>query len=159
MSVPPGGAAVNYVKSIRDLVGPTPLILVGAVVLVIKEGQILLEQRDEEQARFGLPGGLMEWEESTEETARRELFEETGLVAKTLKLLGVYSGKNYVTTLANGDVFQSVTLAYVASDTSGTLRVSDESVALTYVSLTDLPDNIVGSHLLMIQDYIASISS
>lgn len=145
---------MNYVKTLRDQVGQTPLILVGAVVLVINNGYILLEQRNESQARFGLPGGLMEWAESTEETARRELFEETGLVAEQLTLLGVYSGKNYVTTLANGDVFQSVTLAYVTTETSGTLRISEESFSLTYFPLTELPDNIVGSHRVMIEDYL-----
>lgn len=145
---------MNYVKTLRDQVGQTPLILVGAVVLVINDRHILLEQRNEAQARFGLPGGLMEWAESTEETARRELLEETGLVAEQLTLLGVYSGKNYVTTLANGDVFQSVTLAYVTAETSGTLRISEESFALTYFPLTELPDNIVGSHRVMIEDYL-----
>ncbi len=145
---------MNYVETLRKQIGQTPLILVGAVVLVVTNGQILLEQRNETQARFGLPGGLMEWAESTDETARRELLEETGLVAEDLTLLGVYSGKNYVTTLANGDVFQSVTLAYVASKTTGTLRISEESVALTYFPLTDLPEQIVGSHRVMIEDYL-----
>ena len=145
---------MNYVETLRKQIGQTPLILVGAVVLVVKDGHILLEQRNETQARFGLPGGLMEWAESTDETARRELLEETGLVAEDLALLGVYSGKNYVTTLANGDVFQSVTLAYVASETIGALRISEESVALTYFPLTDLPEQIVGSHRVMIEDYL-----
>ena len=145
---------MNYVKTLRDQVGQKPLILVGAVVLVINNGHILLEQRNEAQARYGLPGGLMEWAESTEETARRELLEETGLVAEQLTLLGVYSGKNYVTTLANGDVFQSVTLAYVTTETSGTLRISEESFALTHFPLMELPDNIVGSHRVMIEDYL-----
>ncbi|MFZ0077101.1 MAG: DNA mismatch repair protein MutT, partial [Exiguobacterium undae] len=63
-------------------------------------------------------------------------------------------GKNYVTTLANGDVFQSVTLAYVTTETSGTLRISEESFALTYFPLTEVPDNIVGSHRVMIEDYL-----
>ncbi len=68
---------MNYVETLRKQIGQTPLILVGAVVLVVKDGHILLEQRNETQARFGLPGGLMEWAESTDETARRELLEET----------------------------------------------------------------------------------
>ena len=79
------------------------------------------------------------------------------LSLKNLTLLGVYSGKNYVTTLANGDVFQSVTLAYVASETTGALRISEESVALTYFPLTDLPEQIVGSHRVMIEDYLSQL--
>ena len=37
--------------------------------------------------------GGMEIGETAEETAKRELLEETGLVANTLELLGVFSGE------------------------------------------------------------------
>ena len=44
---------------------------------------------------WGVPGGAMELGETTEETARRELFEETGLNAKIMQFIGVLSGKVY----------------------------------------------------------------
>lgn len=37
----------------------------------------------------------MDLEESFEEVAIREIFEETGLVVKNLKLLNVFSGSEY----------------------------------------------------------------
>ncbi|EZP59206.1 NUDIX hydrolase [Exiguobacterium acetylicum] len=144
---------MNYVEQLRRKIGHDPVILVGSVVLVVQHEHILLEQRNEAQARFGLPGGLMEWAESPEETARRELLEETGLEVERLTLLDVYSGPQYVTTLANGDVFQSVTLAYIGEHPIGTLKQSDESIKLQFVSLDDLPDHLVGSHARMIEDY------
>jgi 8-oxo-dGTP pyrophosphatase MutT (NUDIX family) len=42
---------------------------------------------------MGITSGLMELGESTEETLRREVFEETGLKIGALTLFGVYSGK------------------------------------------------------------------
>ena len=42
---------------------------------------------------WGYAGGSVELGESVEQTAERELFEETGLKAQKLELLGVYSGE------------------------------------------------------------------
>ncbi|OXM13331.1 hypothetical protein CGZ75_19885 [Paenibacillus herberti] len=83
---------MGYVEDLRKMVGHIPLILVGAVVL-INDGnnRILLQKRMQHPVgRFGLPGGLMELGESTEETARREVFEETGLTIGTLHLIDVF---------------------------------------------------------------------
>lgn len=60
-------------------------VVVTAVILVNRDGQLLLQLRDE-NARFcpgvwGLPGGHQEAGESDHETAIRELREETSLSA------------------------------------------------------------------------------
>jgi 8-oxo-dGTP pyrophosphatase MutT (NUDIX family) len=50
----------------------------------------LLQHRKD--GNWGLPGGLMERGESLEETAIREVYEETGLTLKCLTLLELFSG-------------------------------------------------------------------
>lgn len=57
-------------------------------------GEILFQRRSD-SFDWGLPGGAMEPGETPEETARRELKEETGLDAGALQLLGVFSGPRY----------------------------------------------------------------
>ena len=56
-------------------------------------GRLLLIHRKNPPFRgqYALPGGYVEYGETTEQAAARELAEETGLVAVNLSLIGVYS--------------------------------------------------------------------
>jgi len=150
-----GFVSMGYVEELRKVVGHRPLILVGAVVLVLNEGgHVLLQQRTEPYGKWGLLGGLMELGESTEETACREVYEEAGIYVKNLKLINVFSGANYFIKLANGDEFQSVTTAYYTNEYEGLLAVNkEEAVQLKFFPVTELPEYIVGSHKKMIEAY------
>lgn len=146
---------MDYIKRLRELVGNEPLILVGSIVIILnKDGHILLQQRTEPAGKWGLPGGLMELGESPEETATREVFEETGLEVKNLSLMNVYSGKDYFIKLPNGDIFQSVTVAYYTHEYAGNLvNNQQEGLDLQFFDVNHLPEYMVGSHWRMIQAY------
>lgn len=63
----------------------------GAIVALVRRGRYLLQRRSPEGLLGGLwefPGGHREGRERPEETARRELREETGLTAGPLEFLG-----------------------------------------------------------------------
>jgi len=68
----------EYIKEIRKFIGTRPLILVGATVVVLNKNKQILLQLRADTKEWGLPGGAMELAESLEQTAERELFEETG---------------------------------------------------------------------------------
>ncbi|MGE7823190.1 NUDIX domain-containing protein [Paenibacillus sp. NPDC093718] len=67
------------------------IIVTGGAIIRDHQGRILLQRRSD-YGNWGLPGGGMEAGESVEETMRREVFEETGLVVRDHELYGVYSG-------------------------------------------------------------------
>ncbi|MEK4668761.1 NUDIX hydrolase [Niallia sp. FSL R7-0271] len=146
---------MEYIKELRQKVGKMPLILVGAVVIMEDaDKRVLLQERTHPHKVWGLPGGLMELAESTEETAKREVWEETGLQVEELKLLNIYSGKEYFTVAANGDPFYSVTAAYYTRKYSGQMKVNkEEAFQLQFFDLEKLPANMVGSHRRFLQDY------
>jgi 8-oxo-dGTP diphosphatase len=64
---------------------------VGMGVLVMREGRVLLGRRQGSHGAgfYAAPGGHLEYGESFEETARREVREETGLEITNLRLLSV----------------------------------------------------------------------
>lgn len=129
----------EYTQTLRSLVGTMPLILVGAVVVIQNENkQILLQHRKD--GNWGLPGGLMEPGESLEETAIREVYEETGLNIYGLTMLEIFSGRDFYLKLLNGDELYSVTAMFLSLDYSGSL-ISDptESYEVNFFDLQNMP--------------------
>ncbi len=149
---------MGYVENLRKLVGHQPIILVGSVVIIIDElGRILLEQRKHPLGAWGLPGGLMELGESTEDTARREVLEETGLEIGRLELINVWSGPNNFAVAANGDEFFNVTIAYFTKDFQGVLAIDKkESLDLKFFEFNQLPP-LLGSHRKIIDHFLKNI--
>ena len=148
---------MSYVDDLRKIVGHRPLILVGAVVIILDDKlRILLQQRKTTSyGMWGLPGGLMELGESTEDTARREVLEETGLIIGKLNLIDIFSGPENFLKVPNGDEFYSVTVAYYTSEVRGDLVIDDsESLGFDFVDVNELPENIVKSHRKMINKFL-----
>ncbi|MCL2198617.1 MAG: NUDIX domain-containing protein [Defluviitaleaceae bacterium] len=147
---------MTYVEDLRSIIGHKLIILNGSITFIQNDkGQILLQQRTYPHGTWGLPGGLMELGESTEQTARREVQEETGLTLGKLTLLGIYSGENYLCKAQNGDEFYVVTTAYTTADYIGEVVVNDnESLRLEWFNIKNLPEPIERTHQEIIKDYI-----
>ncbi|HET7577857.1 MAG TPA: NUDIX hydrolase [Bacillales bacterium] len=152
---------MGYVEDLRAIIGHRPVILVGATVIIEDDvGRILMQKRTEPYGVWGLPGGLMELEESTEQAARREVYEETGLTIGKLELLDVFSGKDFYIKVSNGDEFFVVAVAYITREATGEAKVNDdESLEVDYFQLDELPDNIVHTHQLILERYRTGLKS
>ena len=147
---------MGYVEELRALVGHRRLILAGASCVVRRaDGALLVQQRVYPTGRWCFPGGLMELGESVEETARREVFEETAITVGRLKLIGVYSGADHLCRAANGDEWYVVNTAFAALDWTGEPKVNDvESVRLAWIMPENMPETLVRSHKEILRDYL-----
>lgn len=75
---------------LRNLAHISPLLAAEAVVL--RDERVLLMRR-RDTGLWGLPGGMAEVGESPAGSAERELFEETGLRGRAVRLLGVLDSR------------------------------------------------------------------
>jgi len=150
---------MGYIEDLRAIIGTRRIILTGCNGIIANEnGQILLQQRTYPHGIWGIPGGLMELGESTEDTVRREIAEETGLSLGKLNLFGVYSGPGYLCKAQNGDEFDVVAIVYTTNKYKGTPKIMDnESLALEWFDTDKLPQNIARTHSKILHDYVESL--
>ena len=135
---------MGYIMDLRAFVGHRPLIQVGSSVIVEDgQGQILLQLRTDNHQWSFSAAGSMEPGESPEDTARRELLEETGLAAHSLELYGVYAGPQEHHIYPNGDEVYNVDIVYICWDYSGELMSQEGEVdELRFFEADRLPENI-----------------
>ncbi|MBR5095369.1 MAG: NUDIX hydrolase [Oscillospiraceae bacterium] len=147
---------MGYIEELRALVGHRRLILCGSSVVIRNDrGELLLQKRVHPAGRWAFPGGLMELGESAEDTARREVREETSLELGELRLIGVYSGPDALCSAPNGDEWYVVNVAYACDEPIGEAKVNDaESLALAWVRPEEIPDGLVSSHKKILKDYL-----
>lgn len=139
----------RYLRTAARLVLRRPLV---SVVLVpsLADGRIVLVRRVD-TGEWCLPGGLVDWGETVEAAARRELREETGLeLLRVDRLVGVYSAPDRDPRIHA----VSITLAVAAG---GAMEVHDElelsgvrafgSDAIPYGSLAHDHDRQIRDHL------------
>lgn len=134
---------IEYIRNIRKYIGHERLLVAGASIIIHKDGRLLMQKRKDNGCWSPEHGGCVEIGETVEETARRELFEETGLTANSLELLGVFSGKDLLYTYPNGDMVSIVGTVFLCEDFSGEMKINtDETSDLQWFEFEKLPDNI-----------------
>ena len=143
-------------KFLRDHEDHTRVLQCGAGVIIENpEGEILLQRRADNHC-WGIAGGSIELGESTEEAAKRELFEETGLIADELELFSVFSGKNQHYIYPNGDEVHVVDIIYRCKKYHGSLRRQEEEVEeLRFFHLDAIPENLSPPQRDSIEKYAA----
>lgn len=130
---------MSYIREMRKYIGHAPMLSVGATVVVLKDHHILLNLRSDTHT-WGIPGGAIELGETLEQTAARELKEETNLTADRFTLLHLFSGRDFYFKYPNGDELYSVVALFLAEGVSGDLKITDgESTELRYFHKNDLP--------------------
>lgn len=148
---------MGYIMDLRAYVGHRPLIQVGSSVIVEDgQGRILLQRRTDNGLWCFSSAGSMEPGESAEETARRELLEETGLTANQLELVGVYTGAKEYAVYPNGDEVYNVEFFFVCRDWFGALTPQEDEVdSLRFFHPDELPDGLSPGFRRRLPDWLA----
>ena len=119
----------------------------GVDIAIIQNNQILLMQRAD-MPLWGLPGGAVDANESIAQAAMREAFEETGLVVKLDRIVGIYSRPHW------GEGSHAV--LFTAHPVGGELLTkTDETINAGYFDRTQLPKDTMSWFHQRIEDAFA----
>ena len=126
----------------------------ASAIITDDQGRILLQRRSD-NARWALPGGVMDIGESIGQAIVREVREETGLEVAPEDIVGVYSDPGHVFAYDDGEVRQQFSVCFVCKTLGGELQVSEESSEVAFFS----PEEIEGLDMhesirLRIQHYL-----
>jgi 8-oxo-dGTP diphosphatase len=112
-------------------------VKVGVGVFVFKDGKFLMQQRHGAHGAgsWSVPGGHLEFGESFEDTARREVKEETGLEISNVRF-GAVTNDNFV-----DEGKHYVTMWMLSDWQSGTEHITepDKCLAQEWHTFDDLP--------------------
>lgn len=126
-----------------------------SIIPVMPDGRIVLIQR-RDTGQWGVPGGMVNWRENIETSAKRELAEETGLELKAIKrLVGVYSDPD------RDPRFHSICIV-VEAEVDGDLKVQDTLEILDVKAFApdeiDI-DNLSHDHSQQLQNYLSGLTT
>jgi len=112
-----------------------PAPAAGAVI--VKDKKILLVKRsiDPGKGDWCIPAGFNEWDEHPQQTAVRELKEETGLEISITSIFDIFFGMDDPRTHA-------VLVLYMANIIGGEPVAADDALEVKYFGFDELPENI-----------------
>lgn len=142
----------SYVERMRAAIRNDMLLSPGATALIFDQhGQVLIQRRRDD-GMWNLIGGLQEIGEEPAGTVMREAFEETGLIVRPDRLIGVYGGAEYTGTYPNGDQVSYTNFAFRCTVIGGDLHsTNDESAELRFVAPDALPEPFTQPHRRLIE--------
>lgn len=140
---------VNLRESLKDEYRHMPILQDGSAIIVQSEDKILLQRRADRES-WGLPGGTQDIGETFEETALRELKEETNLDAliNDFQLIAVVSGNSRKNLYPNGDVVYNNTVLFGVEKYTGELKWDFESKEMKFFSIDELPEELMDRDLI-----------
>lgn len=121
--------------------------------LLIEDDKILLVKRKNqpEQAKWALPGGYVDFDETVETACIREFKEETGLLVAIVDFLGLFSDPAR-------HIYQNISAAYIVKRISGKEAAGDDAAAIDWFGLDNLPNKMAFDHREIINAYIKTMT-
>ncbi|CCD94222.1 putative NUDIX-like hydrolase (modular protein) [Bradyrhizobium sp. ORS 375] len=119
----------DHLKAVRSKIGHDLLATTAVSISVFDEAGRILLGRDAETNLWTLPGGAIDPNEQPADAASRECFEETGLVVRPQRLLGVFGGPEFLIRYPNNDLTYYTVIAFEAVILGGALVPDGDEIA------------------------------
>lgn len=121
---------------------------VTATLIPAGDGLVLVKRKFEPYVGdWCLPGGFIEAHESPEDSAVREVYEETGLTVDMDRLLGAYTP---------GKGINVIILFYLAKNVRGDMVAGDDASDVQIFKHSELPKNVAFDlHRMMIAEFFS----
>jgi len=127
-----------------------PALTVDGVIAIDEKIVLIRRGWPPFQGMFALPGGFVEYGESTESAVMREVEEECGVKTSIVRLVGVYSepGRD-----PRGHV---ASVVYQLRIIEGELNAGDDASAVELVDIRNLPE-LAFDHSKIVADFLKKI--
>lgn len=116
---------------------PNSVVPSASAIVTDEQGRVLLVKR-RDNTLWALPGGGHDIGESIEQTAIREVKEETGLDVEVTGLVGIYTNPAHVVAFTDGEVRQQFSLCFTTRLLGGKLAIDHESTDIAWTRPVDV---------------------
>ena len=150
----------NYILDLRKIVGHQTIIQCASSIIVADDDNRILLGRRTDNNMLGYFGGSVEIDEKVEDCAKRELYEETGIIADEIEFFCINSGPETHYVYPNGDEVSNIEIIYLCKKYHGELTESDEMKELKYFNVEDIDINDISPPIRsVVQKYMGLIKN
>ncbi|MBZ9687383.1 NUDIX domain-containing protein [Clostridium estertheticum] len=139
--------------NLRKVIRKKPRNINGAGILLIdRDKKVLLQLRTDSNS-WGIPGGCLNIGESLEIAAKREVYEETGLIVDDLQLFNVYSGDEQHWIYPDGNEVYIINNVFISNSFHGILKADEiESKEVKFFDINNIPTEIIPTNIPILKD-------
>ncbi|HWE03210.1 MAG TPA: NUDIX domain-containing protein [Tepidisphaeraceae bacterium] len=144
----------EYIRNLRRKIGTTRIMMPAVSAIIINGAEEVLLHRSTNDGKWYVIGGAPDPGEEPALAAVREAFEETGLIVRPERLLGVYADP--LVRYPNGDEVLYTATAFRCRPIGGSLKIGDdESLEVRYFRFDALPE-LMPTHRLRIEHALSN---
>ena len=120
----------------HDSLAPVPNSIrpAASAIILNDKGQILLLQRQDNK-KWTIPGGTLEYNESVEQCLLREIKEETNLNVEIIKIFKIYSDPEAIIEYLDGEIRREFNIVFLVRILNGQVAIDEESSQYAWVDI------------------------
>lgn len=118
----------SYMRQLRECWGESRLLVPSVAGIVRDADNRLLLVQQRETGEWSTPGGAIELEDTPADAVVREVWEETGLLVRPVRIFAVYGGPHFVVRYSNGDETQYISAMFECEVVSGDVRADGDEI-------------------------------